>query len=124
MLPIIISSLPSTPILNLKDYDIHRIPDTVYQIMFDVIDSNMPIANNQARIKKILLEWLADTYPDKELEMFEEITNEQAAILQNRIPGITFGFYIKLLNKIQNEKINYLPTSGSSDSRQLHEEQH
>lgn len=98
---------------DLKSLGIIRVPQDVYQMMADVIDPRLRLEQNQERIKKILLDWLEETYPDKVLESFEEITSDQALLLQNKIRGITFGFYVKLLNKQNHEKINLLASNPS-----------
>ncbi len=102
--------LASISVNDLEKYGIYRVPQVVYQIIFDVVQSGTPIENNQQRIKRVLLDWLAEAHPDKVLESFEELSNVEARNLSEKVQGITFGFYCKLLNKTQNhEETNLLP---------------
>lgn len=116
------SDLPQLEAISVNDlekYGIIRVPQVVYQIMYDVVQPGMPLEHNQQRIKRVLLDWLADAYPDKVLESFEELSNVDAKNLSGKVKGITFGFYCKLLNK-KDEKTNLMLPSGNPSSDELY----
>ena len=115
----LLSNLPQLANISVNDlekYGIYKVPQVVYQVMFDVVQPGMSIGNNQQRVKRVLEDWLAEAHPDKVLESFEELTNVDARNLSGTIKGITFGFYCKLLNK-QNEKTDLLSLDNNHSSK-------
>lgn len=99
MIPQLFNEVPSISAHELEKYGIYKVPQIVYQAMFDSVAHYNRFELNQHRIRKVLLGYLEERYPDKVLESFEELTNLDASKLAERIPGITFGFYCKLLEK-------------------------
>jgi hypothetical protein len=68
----------------------------VYQAMFDSIDMTLDMQERQAKVRKLLIDYIADEYPTKEIATFAELLTHEARQIS---PYLPFGFYVRLIDK-------------------------
>jgi hypothetical protein len=96
--------------LNLKQWleeiNIYKLPEKIYQIMYGVAQS---VSNKDAyfegidveelrksKVRKVLVDWMEDEHPDKELANFCDLSDKEAKAIH---PQLEWGMYIQLLPK-------------------------
>lgn len=102
-LPDILHHLPvKVPVYfrDLEKYGIYKLPDMVYKIMFEAAGPSQDrLSERQRRIRKVMLDYIEEHYPDKELENFQDFTCKEAEQISKHIHGFSYGMYVKLLDK-------------------------
>lgn len=93
------NQLPYTNAEDLPWLNVIRVPQEIYQGMFDIAAAKSYSEQSKWAVMQYLEEWLTQKYPNMYMVASVELSNEDARKLQFKFPGLQYGVYVQLIKR-------------------------